>query len=143
MQKDFKFNAEALERLINQYFIECDERERWYSEAGLCAYIGLPLARYRKYMKASETYLATQDKKTAREEIGDESIQYGHLEVLARGALRIAEQLSQRTDKMALAQVKQLHLGGYDEKATAKAKANDEPVKIEVSLKGAGGDPFG
>lgn len=34
MQKDFKFSAEALEKLINRYFIECDERERWYSEAG-------------------------------------------------------------------------------------------------------------
>ena len=141
-KRDFNCSAKALEVLINQYFQDCDDNKVYYSEPGLCNYINMPLPRYRHYMKASEKYLSVvQGRQNIKDEIGDETIQYGHLEVLAKASLRIGEQLSNRTDKMALAQIKQLHLGGYDDKAGAKSSS--EPVKIEVSLKGAGGDPFG
>ena len=141
-KQDFNCSAKALEVLINQYFQDCDDSKVFYSEPGLCNYINMPLPRYRYYMKVSEKYLSVvQGRQNVKDEIGDKTIQYGHLEVLARASLRIGEQLSNRTDKMALAQIKQLHLGGYDDKAGAKSSS--EPVKIEVSLKGAGGNPFG
>lgn len=140
---DFAISSKKLEALINQYFSECDEQGKFYSEPGLCNYINLPLPRYRYYMKMSEKYLGVvQGRQNVKEEIGDKTIQYKHLEVLAKASLRIGDQLSNRTDKMALAQIKQLHLGGYDDKASTKQNSS-EPIKLELHLKGAGNNPFG
>ncbi len=141
---DFNISSKQLEVLINQYFSECDAKGIYYSEPGLCNYINMPLPRYRYYMKASEKYLSViQGRQNVKDEIGDKTIQYSHLEVLARASLRIGEQLSNRTDKMALAQIKQLHLGGYDDKASVRPNSPSEPVKIELSIKGVEGNPFG
>ncbi len=145
-RQDFPYPVKELENKISQYFQECDEAGKYYSEAGLCYAIGIPLSRYRYLMEIAYNYTrVTQGINKYKQDIKDESIQWGHLEVLAREVLRIAEQLAQRTDKMALAQVRNASLGGYEERPAQARQQPDGPLKIEVELKGGkrGVDPFG
>lgn len=144
-RQDFKCTVRELEALIDQYFTECDEAGKSYSEAGLCYHIGLPLARYKYLMDIAYAYTTSRaERERIKREAGDDSIQWGHLEVLALQVLRIADQLSRRSDKMALTQVRYARLGGYDDKP-AKAGEDTGPVKVELFIAGIqeGSDPFG
>lgn len=141
---DFEGSAKDLKALIHQYFEQCDQDKKPYSEAGLCYYLGLPISRYKYLMDCAYRYTQeTQNRSAVKCDINDESIQWAHVEVLAQEVLRIADQLSSRSDKMALAQVRNARLGGYEDRPAAKA-GTAEPIKVEMTLKGLqrGVDPF-
>ena len=150
-KQDFEQSPDELKVLIDQYFQACDDNNKYYSEQGLCRHLGLHWARYQQLMDyAAKVFAVTSGRKELRDEIekSDQSIQWPQLEVLAREVLRIGEQLAQRTDKMALQQVKNFRLGGYDDgkKLTGKTPdGSDKPLQVELSISGTrkGVDPFG
>ena len=146
LRQDFDCSPDELEALITQYFDQCDQEGKYYSEAGLCYAINIPISRYKSLIEHAYKYTEiTHGKNKYKQDVNDDSIQWPHLEVLARQVLRIAEQLAQRTDKMALAQVRNSRLGGYEDRPSAAAPGQSGPIKVELEIKGTkkGTDPFG
>lgn len=122
-----KLTAQQLADGIEDYFKDCETRNRKPTKPGLCNFLGISTSTWDNWMREGEGKAVKRSLKCG--ETG-ESRYNAYIWPMKKALQRMTDELEQRVDTMALFLLKQPSYGGYTDKAGENPMGGNLAVTI-------------